>query len=91
MANKVDTHLGLLQQRDLRLQHPDWIQTNQQCPMCDSYDARLIELLSRLRALDDEDLQPLWESPAQTAVIRVYDEAGNVIETHEYVGEFKEP
>ena len=24
------------------------------------------------------------------AVIRVYDEAGNVIETHEYKGEFKE-
>jgi len=25
------------------------------------------------------------------AVIRVYDEAGNVIETHEHVREFKEP
>jgi len=25
------------------------------------------------------------------AVIRVYDEAGNVIETHEYAGDFKEP
>jgi len=25
------------------------------------------------------------------AVIRVYDEAGHVIETHEHVGEFKEP
>jgi len=25
------------------------------------------------------------------AVIRVYDEAGNVIETHEHTGEFKEP
>ena len=25
------------------------------------------------------------------AVIRVYDAAGNVIETHEYAGEFKEP
>jgi hypothetical protein len=24
------------------------------------------------------------------AVIRVYDEAGNVIETHEHIGEFKE-
>jgi hypothetical protein len=24
-------------------------------------------------------------------VIRVYDEAGNVIETHEHMGEFKEP
>jgi hypothetical protein len=25
------------------------------------------------------------------AVIRVYDEAGNVIETHERIGDFKEP
>jgi len=25
------------------------------------------------------------------AVIRVYDEAGNVIDTHEHTGEFKEP
>jgi hypothetical protein len=25
------------------------------------------------------------------AVIRVYDETGNVIDTHEHLGEFKEP
>ena len=30
-------------------------------------------------------------SLSHDAVIRVYDEAGNVIETHEQVGEFKEP
>ena len=30
-------------------------------------------------------------SRAHDAVIRVYDEAGNVIETHEHTGEFKEP
>ncbi len=30
-------------------------------------------------------------SRSHDAVIRVYDEAGNVIETHEQVGEFKEP
>jgi hypothetical protein len=29
-------------------------------------------------------------SRSHTAVIRVYDEAGNVIETHEHKGEFKE-
>jgi hypothetical protein len=26
-----------------------------------------------------------------TAVIRVYDDDGNVIETHEHAGDFKEP
>jgi hypothetical protein len=30
-------------------------------------------------------------SRSHDAVIRVYDEAGNVIETHEHAGEFKEP
>jgi len=29
-------------------------------------------------------------SRAQSAVIRVYDKTGNVIETHEHTGEFKE-
>jgi hypothetical protein len=30
-------------------------------------------------------------SRSHHAVIRVYDEAGNVIKTHEYKGDFKEP
>jgi hypothetical protein len=30
-------------------------------------------------------------SRSHDAVIRVYDEAGNVIETHEHTGDFKEP
>ena len=47
MVHKLDTYTGLLQQirNDLRLQHPDWIQANGQCPMCDCYEARLIKLL----------------------------------------------
>jgi hypothetical protein len=30
---------------DLRIQHPKWVEPNGDCPMCDSYEARLIELL----------------------------------------------
>jgi hypothetical protein len=47
MAHNGDTYAGLVQQirKDLRVQHPDWIQPNGQCPMCDSYEARLIKLL----------------------------------------------
>ncbi len=30
-------------------------------------------------------------SRSHRAVIRVYDEAGNVVETHEHTGDFKEP
>jgi hypothetical protein len=32
-----------------------------------------------------------FRSRSHDAVIRVYDESGNVIETHEHKGEFKEP
>jgi len=41
-----------------------------------------------------EEAQPLSTLPFRDSrlfsVIRVYDEAGNVIETHEHTGEFKE-
>ena len=30
-------------------------------------------------------------SRSHDAVIRIYDKAGNVIETHEHAGEFKDP
>ena len=33
----------------------------------------------------------MHSSRSHAAVIRVYDAAGNVIETHEHTGEFKEP
>jgi len=47
MAHKTDAYADLLQQirNDLLLQHPEWIQPDGQSPMCDSYQARLIELL----------------------------------------------
>jgi hypothetical protein len=32
-----------------------------------------------------------FRSRSHNVVIRVYDEAGNVIETHEHAGDFKEP
>jgi hypothetical protein len=51
---------------------------------------------SPLRGPDDIDFREhIYGSPAprssHDAVIRVYDEAGNVIETHEHAGEFKVP
>ncbi len=33
---------------DLRIQHPEWVQPNSESPMCDSYEARLMELLDPL-------------------------------------------
>jgi hypothetical protein len=33
---------------DLRIQHPEWVQPNGESPTCDSYEARLVELLDPL-------------------------------------------
>lgn len=31
---------------DLRMQHPEWVEPNGDCPTCDSYESRLAELLA---------------------------------------------
>ncbi len=47
MPNEIHTYSELQQQihEDLRIQHPDWIGPNGDCPTCDSYESRLAELL----------------------------------------------
>jgi hypothetical protein len=55
MAQKIRSYADLLQKihDDLRLQHPEWIQPNGDCPTCDSYKARLKELLASPRGSSD--------------------------------------
>jgi hypothetical protein len=45
--HQIQTYTELQQQihDDLRIQHPEWIQPNGDSPMCDAYEARLMELL----------------------------------------------
>jgi hypothetical protein len=47
MSHKIDTYTELRQQihDDLRIQHPEWIKSDGEAPMCDFYEARLMELL----------------------------------------------
>jgi hypothetical protein len=47
MVHEIHTYADLLQKihHDLRIQHPEWIQQNGESPLCDSYEARLMELL----------------------------------------------
>jgi len=47
VPHQIHTYTELRQQihDDLRIQHPEWVQPNGECPLCDSYEARLIELL----------------------------------------------
>jgi len=47
MSHQIHTYSELRQQihSDLRIQHPEWIEPNGESPTCDSYEARLMELL----------------------------------------------
>ena len=47
MSHQILTYTELRQQihHDLRIQHPEWVEPNGECPMCDSYESRLMELL----------------------------------------------
>jgi hypothetical protein len=47
LPHQIHTYTELRQQihDDLRIQHPEWVQPNGESPMCDSYEARLMELL----------------------------------------------
>jgi hypothetical protein len=48
MPNEIRSYSELQQQihDDLRIQHPEWIEPNGNCPTCDSYELRLAQLLA---------------------------------------------
>ena len=48
LPNEVQAYVQLRQQIHdaLRVQHPEWIQPGGESPICDSYEARLMELLA---------------------------------------------
>jgi hypothetical protein len=48
--HQIHTYIQLRQQihDDLRIQHPEWVQSNGESPRCDSYEARLMEQLDPL-------------------------------------------
>ena len=47
LSQGISTYIELRQQvhDDLRIQHPEWVETNGESPTCDFYEARLMELL----------------------------------------------
>jgi hypothetical protein len=57
MRHLVHSYSALLRQihNDLRVQHPEWVQANGDSPMCDSYEARLIELLDASRPTEPNE------------------------------------
>jgi hypothetical protein len=47
LSQEISTYTELRQQihDDLRIQHPEWVQPNGESPVCDFYEARLMDLL----------------------------------------------
>ena len=47
MSDEIHSYIQLQQQMHhvLRVQHPDWVEPNGNCPTCDSYESRLADLL----------------------------------------------
>jgi hypothetical protein len=56
-SHGIHTYAELRQQihDDLRIQHPEWIQPNGECPICDSYEARLMEELDSFRRTGSDE------------------------------------
>src|SRR5438876_8704364 len=50
MSPRIHTYTELQHQihDDLRIQHPEWIESNGESPMCDSYEACLTQMLDTL-------------------------------------------
>ena len=60
MDNAIHSYTELQRQihEDLRVQHPEWIQSNGDCPTCDSYELRLAELLGLTQSSNKAGMQP---------------------------------
>jgi hypothetical protein len=55
-----------------------------------NWDSRLVAHWNELDSVASASNYAKFYDRSHNAVIRVYDEAGNVIETHEHTGDFKE-
>ena len=57
---RVSNSIAELRQQihdDLRVQHPEWVKPNGECPKCDFYESRLMEELDTLtRTGSDESV-----------------------------------
>jgi hypothetical protein len=78
MSYQIHTYTELQQQihDDLRIQHPEWIESNGESPRCDSYDACLTEMLDTLtrRGSNGSIVPPLraLEQAVTTSLATIY-------------------
>jgi len=55
--HEIHTYEELQRQihEDLRVQHPEWVQPDGRSPMCDAYEARLMEVLDSFKRLGSNE------------------------------------
>jgi hypothetical protein len=58
MHNEIHSYAELQRQihKDLRAQHPEWVEPNGNSPVCDSYEQRLAELIDLFRSVEHNSL-----------------------------------
>ena len=69
MSYQIHTYSELRQQihDDLRMQHPEWVQSNGESPKCDSYESRLVKLLENFTPTgSDESIDGVHRTLEQT-------------------------
>jgi hypothetical protein len=61
MPNEIHSYTELQRKihEDLRVQHPEWVKPNGECPTCDSYESRLAELLGLTQRANAVITQPM--------------------------------
>jgi len=54
MCHQIHSYSELQQQihEDLRIQHPEWVGPNGDCPRCDSYERRQAELIGLFQSAE---------------------------------------
>ena len=57
-GGQIHTYAELQRQihRDLRVQHPDWVEPNGDSPLCDLYERRLAELIAFFQSTDTNSI-----------------------------------
>ena len=71
MYQEIHSYTELRQQihDDLRIQHPEWVNLNGESPTCDSYEARLTEMLDALTPTRSSESIVPADGPLEPVVI----------------------
>jgi len=70
-ARQIRSYAELQEQlhRDLLTQHPEWIDSDGNCPRCDEYDRRLAELIAIFQSANEQPVNKTAKKATMNAAI----------------------